>query len=80
MLTMMWYDVYTGVSSSRISRHSSLEPSEATGHCSRDEEQDFTGDSGFSTSSRYYDDHDAYCVVDLWRRHQGSAVGTKGII
>jgi hypothetical protein len=34
----------------------------------KDEEQDFTGDSGFSASSRYYDDHDAYCVVDLWRR------------
>ena len=43
----------------------------------RDEEQDFTGDSGFSSSSRYYDDHDAYCVVDLWRRPPGA--GSKGI-
>ena len=44
----------------------------------RDEEHDFTGDSGFSSSSRYYDDHDAYCVVDLWRRPPGA--GSKGIL
>lgn len=38
----------------------------------REEEQDFTGDSGFSAStSKYSDDSDPYCVVDiLWRRQQ----------
>ena len=43
---------------------------EGGGYARLDEEQDFTGDSGFvvSGSSKFYDDSDPYCVVDLWRR------------
>ena len=40
----------------------------AAGHTGREDDQDFTGDSGFSASTKYFDDSDPYCVVDLWRR------------
>lgn len=75
---------YEGVGSSSSTCKSSLESGELPIHSviSRDEDQDFTGDSGFSTASRYYDDHDPYCVVDLWRRHSGdatSAIGKRGV-
>ena len=49
-----------------------METGEATGQSAKEEDQDFTGDSGFGTASRYYDDHDAYCVVDLWKRPPGN--------
>ena len=45
-----------------------LETREGTGYARPDEDTDFTGDSGFSSSSKYNDDSDPYCVVDLWRR------------
>ena len=49
-----------------------METGGATGQSAKEEDQDFTGDSGFGTASRYYDDHDAYCVVDLWKRPPGN--------
>ena len=69
------YIFITTVGDTRISCWISHNIGEVAGV--RDEEQDFTGESGFSASSRYYDDHDAYCVVDLWRRPP--ATRSKGI-
>ena len=60
-----------------------MDTREGTGNAKLEEDQDFTGDSGFSASSKFYDDSDPYCVVDLWRRPPPNRLlpaGKKGVL